>query len=74
MDDPKKTVCFQNDHIPLMNQYRDAGPTYPFHIMDEYSVISICYDAGQNDETVISVAPGDLPKDWKEQLKKKEKK
>jgi phenolic acid decarboxylase len=23
MNNPEKTVCFQNDHIPLMNSYRD---------------------------------------------------
>ena len=27
-DDPKKTVCFQNQNYDEMLQYRDAGPTY----------------------------------------------
>jgi phenolic acid decarboxylase len=27
--DPKKAVCSQDQHLDLMRQYRDAGPTYP---------------------------------------------
>ncbi|STU91753.1 phenolic acid decarboxylase [Klebsiella pneumoniae] len=33
MNNPEKTICFQNDHIPLMNSYRDAGPAYPTEVM-----------------------------------------
>lgn len=60
---PEKTVCFQNDHIALMNQYRDAGPTYPKYVVDEFSAIKLIEDVGQDNEAVIACAPADLPAD-----------
>ncbi len=60
-DDPKKTVCFQNDHLDLMRRYRDAGPTYPHLVIDEFADITFLEDRGPRDETVIAEAPGDLP-------------
>jgi phenolic acid decarboxylase len=59
-EDPKKTVCFQNDHLDLMRTYRDAGPTYPHLVIDEFADITFMEDLGPGDETVIAVAPGDL--------------
>lgn len=67
---PKKTVCFQNEHLPLMAQYRDAGPAYPIEVIDEFATFTVIHDAGQNNEKTISCPPSELPKDWKEQLLK----
>jgi phenolic acid decarboxylase len=62
-DDPKKTVCFQNDFIPLMNRYRDEGPTYPKMLVDEYSKICFLEDVGVDNDDAIACAPRDIPLD-----------
>ena len=60
-DDPKKTVCFQNDHIELMRSYRDAGPTYPRLLIDEFANITFMEDAGADNEALVSCPPAELP-------------
>jgi phenolic acid decarboxylase len=59
--DPAKTVCFQNDHLDQMRAYRDAGPTDPKLVLDEFSTITFVEDCAADDESVIAVAPGELP-------------
>jgi phenolic acid decarboxylase len=59
--EPGKTVCFQNDHLPLMGQYRDAGPTYPILVIDEFAKITFLEDCGADDDALIACAPGALP-------------
>jgi len=54
---PKLTVCFQNDHIEKMQQLRDAGPTYPKLVIDEFAAITYLEDCGPGDEDVISCGP-----------------
>jgi phenolic acid decarboxylase len=61
---PKKTVCFQNDHLAEMKKYRDAGPTYPKLVIDEFATITFLEDSGQNNDEVIAVAPDKLPKGY----------
>jgi phenolic acid decarboxylase len=56
-----RTVCFQNDHLDQMHAYRDAGPTYPIYVVPDFAKITWLEDVGINDESVISIAPGDLP-------------
>ncbi|RQW64502.1 phenolic acid decarboxylase [Vibrio viridaestus] len=68
INDPKKTVCFQNDFIPQMQAYRDAGPAYPTEVIDEFATITFVRDCGQNDETVINCAASELPKDFPKNL------
>jgi phenolic acid decarboxylase len=58
---PKLTVCFQNDHIEKMLRLRDAGPTYPKLVIDEFADMTYLEDRGPADETVISCPPGALP-------------
>lgn len=41
VEDPKKIVCFQNEHLDLMQSYRKAGPTYPIEVVDEFSRITL---------------------------------
>lgn len=60
----ERTVCFQNDHIEDMRSYRDQGPTYPIYVVPEFARITFLEYVGVDDDTVISVAPGDLPAGW----------
>lgn len=58
---PQKTVCFQNDHLDQMRAYRDAGPTYPKLVIDEFATITFVETLPVNDESVISCPPAELP-------------
>jgi phenolic acid decarboxylase len=62
--DPQKTVCFQNDHLDLMHRYRDAGPTYPKLVIDEFAPITFLEDCGPDDQTVIACDPASLPQGY----------
>lgn len=61
---PKKTVCFQNQHLDEMRAFRDAGPTYPKLVIDEFATVTFLENAGPNDETVIACAPSELPEGY----------
>jgi phenolic acid decarboxylase len=63
-DDGSKTVLFQNDHLDEMRRFRDEGPTYPIYVVPEFAHITLFEHVGADDESVISVAPGDLPEDF----------
>ncbi|MBT0566120.1 phenolic acid decarboxylase [Williamsia sp. CHRR-6] len=63
-DDPKKTVCFQNDHLDQIQEYRDAGPTYPIWFLTEFGYITLFEFVGVDDESIVSVAPSELPADF----------
>ncbi|MFG2004742.1 phenolic acid decarboxylase [Spirillospora sp. NPDC048911] len=63
-DDPGRTVLFQNDHLDEMRALRDAGPTHPIVTVPEFAKITLFEKVGEDDEEVISVAPGDLPPDF----------
>ncbi len=47
-----------------MQAYRDAGPTYPKLVIDEFADITFLEECGANDETVIACGPADLPKGY----------
>ncbi len=64
VEDPKKIVCFQNEHIERMHDYRDTGPTYPIEVVDEFSTITFVEDCGRDDEQVIDCAPEQLPEGY----------
>lgn len=72
INDPKKTVCFQNEHIPLMEKYREEGPVYPTEVIDEFATITFVEDCGINNESVIACAASELPKNFPECLKQKQ--
>lgn len=59
--DPKKTVCFQNEHLNEMHRYRDARPTYPRLVIDEFASITFIEECGAGNESVIACAPSELP-------------
>lgn len=63
-EDGSKTVVFQNDHLEEMRAHRDAGPTYPVLVVPEFAYITFLEHVGTDDESVISLAPGDLPTDF----------
>ncbi|MDY7542934.1 MULTISPECIES: phenolic acid decarboxylase [unclassified Cryobacterium] len=56
-----KTVLYQNDHLDEMRAFRDAGPTYPIYVVPEFARITLFEFVGENDDTVVSTAPNDLP-------------
>lgn len=58
---PGKTVCFQNDHLDEMRRLRDAGPTYPKLLIDEFASITFMEDCGLNIEEVINCGVDQLP-------------
>ena len=69
INNPEKTVCFQNDHIPLMESYREAGPAYPTEVIDEFATITFVRDCGANNDSVIDCAASELPENFPENLK-----
>jgi phenolic acid decarboxylase len=60
-DDPKKTICYQNQHLDLMRRYRDKHPTYPKLVIDEAANITFLEDCGPNRNDVIDRPPSELP-------------
>lgn len=58
---PEKTICFQNEHLPEMRQYRDQGPSYPIAVIDEFARITFAEDLPADDDTVIDRPPDQLP-------------
>lgn len=62
--EPGKTVCFQNEHLEKMGKYRDAGPTYPTFVIDEFAPITFLEECGLNNQEVICCAPSELPEGY----------
>jgi phenolic acid decarboxylase len=60
---PERTVCFQNNHLGEMLSYRDAGPTYPILVVDEFAKITLVEHLGPGREDVIACGPVDLAPD-----------
>ena len=54
---PDITVCFQNEHIPLMEESREKYETYPKYLVPEFANITYIGKAGKDNEDVISEAP-----------------
>jgi phenolic acid decarboxylase len=63
-EDPRPTVCYQNDHLDRLKQLRDAGPTFPRMVVNEFATITFVEDRGQNNEEVIACAPDQLPEGY----------
>jgi phenolic acid decarboxylase len=61
VDNPERTICFQNEHISEMLSYRDIGPTYPKLVIDEFAVITFIENCGVDNEEVIQCAAHKLP-------------
>ncbi|HAI04575.1 phenolic acid decarboxylase [Pantoea sp. AN62] len=69
MNNPEKTVCFQNEHLEEMAQYREAGPAYPTEVIDEFATLTFIRDAGENNDSVIDCPASELPADFPANLK-----
>lgn len=69
MNNPEKTVCFQNDHLAEMARYREAGPAYPTEVIDEFATITFVRECGRDNQDVITCAASELPKDFPGNLK-----
>jgi phenolic acid decarboxylase len=69
INDPQKTVCFQNEHIPQMEAYRAEGPAYPTELIDEFATITFVRDCGENNDDVIHCPPSELPANFPENLR-----
>lgn len=68
INNPEKTVCFQNEHISQMEAYREAGPAYPTEVIDEFATITFIRDCGENDESIINCPASELPADFPNNL------
>lgn len=68
INNPEKTVCFQNEHIAEMEAYRDAGPAYPTEVIDEFATITFVRDCGENNESVINCPASELPSNFPHNL------
>ena len=51
------TVCFQNEHIDLMQESRDKYANYPKYLVPEFAKITYIGKAGLDNEDVIAEAP-----------------
>lgn len=69
INNPDKTVCFQNDHIPQMESLREQGPAYPTEVIDEFATITFIRNCGEQNEAVIDCAANELPANFPENLK-----
>ena len=54
---PDITVCYQNDHIDLMEESREKFSTYPKYVVPEFGKIFFKKNEGQNNEKVVAEAP-----------------
>ena len=61
INQPDKTICFQNEHFDQMKTYRDLGPTYPIEVIDEFANITFIENCQLNDETIITYEAKKLP-------------
>ncbi len=68
INNPEKTVCFQNEHIALMESLREAGPAYPTEVIDEFATITFVRDCGENNEQVIACPASELPANFPRNL------
>ena len=57
----RKTAVHQNEHLDEMRQARDAGPTYPRLMFDEFAEIAFVEDCGRDNSEVIACDPEQLP-------------
>jgi phenolic acid decarboxylase len=61
---PAEAIVYENAHDAEIQAFRNAGPTYPVSVVDEFADISFMEDRGENDKTVIACSSKDLPRGW----------
>jgi phenolic acid decarboxylase len=62
--DPKKAVVHENEHDAEMQAFRDAGPTYPTLVIDEFAEITFMEDCGTENDSVIACSSTELPEGY----------
>lgn len=69
MNNPNKTVCFQNEHLEEMAAFRETGPAYPTDAIDEFATITYVESYEQKYDVVINCPVDKIPKErlakWK---------
>jgi phenolic acid decarboxylase len=65
-NEPRKGACHQNAHPGLIRMYRDAGPSYPKEVIDQFATITFIEDCGPDRTDVINCAPGALPAGYRD--------
>jgi len=61
---PEKTICYQNEFVEDMHRFRDEGPAYPYVTISEFAEITFMEQCGPDNDSVIAVAPGQLPEGY----------
>ena len=64
VNEPAKIACYQNECLPLMAQYREAGPTYPIEVVDQMATMIYMRDCGPDNDDVIACSASELPADY----------
>ena len=62
VDNPKLTVCHEDEHNEEMLKLREKGPTWPMHIVENtFAEITFLEDVGPNRDDIITCPPDQLP-------------
>ena len=62
VDNPKITVCHEDDYVDEMLKYREQGPTWPMHIAENaFAEITFLEDVGPDRDDIITCPPDELP-------------
>ena len=65
VDNPKLTVCHEDEHVDEMLTLREKGPTWPMHFAeDSFATINVLEDVGAGRDDIITCSPDDLPAEW----------
>jgi phenolic acid decarboxylase len=53
VEHPLRISCFQNLHLPAICSFRDAGPTYPLHVVNEHGLIHTLLHRGPDNDLPV---------------------
>ncbi len=61
-DNPKATVCHEDEYVDEMLKLREQGPTWPMHIAENaFAQITFLEDVGPDRDDIITCPPDQLP-------------
>ncbi len=67
IDNPKTTVCHEDEFVEEMLKRREKGPTWPMHIAENaFAQITFLEDVGVDRDDIISCPPDQLPPGYAE--------
>ena len=65
IDNPKATVCHEDDFVDEMLKLREQGPTWPMHIAENtFAEITFLEDVGPDRDDIINCPPDQLPEGY----------